>query len=115
LGRAGIAEMVERCCAIAAHLGETLGELEGIALIAPVTLNQFMLRFGGSDELTLAVVAAVQEDAVAFIGASQWRGEWVMRVSVSSIETSLADAELTIESVQRSWQAVQAGRALQSA
>lgn len=115
LGRAGIAEMVERCCTIAAHMGETLGDLDGVALIAPVTLNQFMLRFGGSDELTLAVVAAVQADAVAFIGASQWRGEWVMRVSVSSIETSLADAELTIESVQRCWYAVQAGRALQSA
>ena len=108
-GRAGIAEMVERCCAIASHMGETLGAAEGVRLISPVTLNQFMLRFDDDDAVTLAVVAAVQADAVAYIGSSQWRGAWVMRVSVSSCATTMHDADLTIASVLRCLAQVRGG------
>ncbi|WP_425529959.1 hypothetical protein, partial [Stenotrophomonas maltophilia] len=61
LGRDGIAELVERNCAVAAHMGGTLGRDDGVALIRPVELNQFMLRFGDSDDATLAVVRQVQE------------------------------------------------------
>ena len=103
LGREGIAELVERNCAVASHMGETLGADEGAALICPVELNQFMLRFGGSDKATLAVVRQVQEDAVAFIGAALWRGQWVMRVSVSSAATHFGDAEVTIAAVRSAW------------
>ena len=60
-----------------------------------------MLRVDDDDAATLAVVAAVQADAVAYIGASQWRGAWVMRVSVTSCATTMADADLTIASVLR--------------
>lgn len=103
LGREGIAELVTRNCTVAAHMGETLGGDDGVALVCPVALNQFMLRFGDSDEATLAVVRQVQEDAVAFIGAALWRGQWVMRVSVSSAATHLADAEVTIAAVRSAW------------
>ena len=109
-GRAGIAEMVERCCAIAAYMGETLGRAPGVALATPVTLNQFMLRFDDDDAATLAVVAAVQADAVAYIGAAQWRGAWVMRISVSSCATTMADADLTIASVLRCLAQVRASK-----
>ncbi|MET0369891.1 MAG: pyridoxal-dependent decarboxylase [Sphingobium sp.] len=107
-GRTGIAQMLEQCCAIAAHMGEALGAVEGVALVAPVTLNQAILRFGDSDAQTLAVIKAVQEEAIAYIGASQWRGQWVMRISVSSSATTMADADLTIASVARCWDAVRA-------
>jgi glutamate/tyrosine decarboxylase-like PLP-dependent enzyme len=103
LGRAGIAGMVEEHCRIAAHMGARLGAAEGVALIAPVELNQFMVRFGGSDEATLATVRQVQEDAVAFIGAAQWRGDWVMRVSVSSVATTMAEADTTVDAVLAAW------------
>lgn len=99
LGRDGIAEMVERHCAIAAHMGETLGREDGIELVCPVVLNQFMLSFG-DDATTLAVVKRVQEDAVAFVGPSQWRGRWVMRVSVTSGATQMADADATIAAIR---------------
>jgi glutamate/tyrosine decarboxylase-like PLP-dependent enzyme len=108
-GSAGIAEMVEQCCQIAEHMGDTLGRAEGVTLVSPVTLNQFMLRFADDDAVTLAVVAAVQADAVAYIGSSQWRGQWVMRVSVSSCATTMADADLTIASVLRCLAQVRAG------
>jgi glutamate/tyrosine decarboxylase-like PLP-dependent enzyme len=105
-GRAGIAEMVDRCCRLAAHMAQRLGAVEGVELVCPVELNQFMVRFGGDadgDRLTLETVRLIQEDAVAFIGPSQWRGQWVMRVSVTSAATMLEDADKTVESVLRAW------------
>jgi glutamate/tyrosine decarboxylase-like PLP-dependent enzyme len=102
-GRAGIAEMVERNCALASHMARTLGAEPGIACVRDVPLNQFMLRFGDDDALTLATVRHLQDDATAFIGAAQWRGQWVMRVSVSSCATSLEDADLTVDAVRRAW------------
>jgi len=109
LGRAGIAEMVERCCRLAHRMGEAIAAEPGAALICPVALNQFMVRFGESDQATRDVIAAVQADAVAFIGGADWRGRWVMRVSVSSMATDDAAAEATVASVLRCWRKVRAG------
>lgn len=108
LGRAGIAEMVERDCSIAAHMAAQLAQVPGIARVAPVTLNQFMVRFGDDDALTLATVEQVQRDAVAFFGAAQWRGQWVMRASVCSIATTMAEAETSVAAVADAWAKVQA-------
>ena len=106
LGREGLAEMVERHCQIARHMGERLADEAGVELVAPVELNQFMVRFGDSDDATLAVVKQVQEDAVAFIGGAQWHGQWVMRVSVSSIATTMAEADVAVDAVLAAWRKV---------
>jgi len=113
LGRSGIAEMVEGCCALAALMAERLAAEPGVTLVCPVELNQSMVAFGDGDDgqddaLTLAVVRQVQDDAVAFIGSSQWRDRWVMRVSVSSIATTRRDAELTVDAVIDAWRRVAA-------
>jgi glutamate/tyrosine decarboxylase-like PLP-dependent enzyme len=105
-GRTGIAELVDRCCVLAAHMAQRLGENPGIEVVCPVELNQFMIRFGGEadgDRLTLETIRILQEDAVAFIGSAQWRGRWVMRVSVTSAATTLEDADKTVEAVLRAW------------
>jgi glutamate/tyrosine decarboxylase-like PLP-dependent enzyme len=106
LGRAGIADLVECHCQIARHMGERLADEPGIELVCPVELNQFMVRFGASDEATLATVAQVQADAVAFIGSSEWRGKWVMRVSVTSAATTMAEADVTVDAVIDAWRRV---------
>ncbi len=108
LGRAGVAEMIARDCDLAAYMGEALACVPGIALVCPIVLNQYMLRFGDDDALTLATVERVQADAVAFIGSSLWRGQWVMRVSVCSVATTKADADTTIAAVIAAWRAVSA-------
>ena len=103
LGRAGLAEMVECHCQVARHMGERLADEAGVELIAPIALNQFMVRFGGSDDATLATIQQVQDDAVAFIGGALWRGQWVMRVSVSSIATTMAEADVAVDAVLSAW------------
>ncbi len=109
LGRDGIAEMVERHCRIAAHMAARLDEEPGITSVCPVTLNQFMVRFGegaAADKLTLETVAQVQADAVAYLGSSQWRGNWVMRASVTSFATTMAEADITVHAIIDAWRRV---------
>ena len=112
LGRAGVARMVEGDVAVAKAMAEGMSAIDGAELVAPVELNQFMIRLGGEgeegDRLTLETVAQIQRDAVAYIGAAQWRGRWVMRVSVCSIATTMADGELTVAAVRAAWEAVRA-------
>ena len=117
LGRAGIAQMVERCCLIAAQMADAIAEEPGAALVCPVELNQFMIRFGADrsdaqgDLLTLATIQRLQADGVAFMGPAQWRGRWVMRCSVSSGATTERAARETVASVVRAWRAAKAERA----
>jgi glutamate/tyrosine decarboxylase-like PLP-dependent enzyme len=106
LGREGIAAMVESHAAIALHMAERLAAVPGIELVCPVELNQFMVRFGAADAPTLATIRQVQEDAVAFIGSAQWRGQWVMRASISSIATTMAEADVTVDAVISAWERV---------
>jgi glutamate/tyrosine decarboxylase-like PLP-dependent enzyme len=105
-GRAGIAEMVERHCLVATDMAARIAAEPGVRLIMAPELNQFMLRFGDSDDATRATIARVQEDAVAYIGGAEWRGEWVMRVSVSSGATTLEEARIAADAVIAAWRAV---------
>ena len=106
LGREGVAEMVERDCRVAAHMGETLAEEPGVTLVAPVLLNQFMVRFGDDDATTLAVIAQIQQDAVLYAGSAAWRGQTVMRVSVCSVATTMAEADIAIAAILSAWRKV---------
>lgn len=108
LGRDGIAELVARNCAQARRFAERLAAEPGIEVLNEVVINQVSLSFG-SDEATRAVIARVQQDGVLYAGGSQWRGRWVMRLSVSSGPTTDADVDLSADAIIAAWQAVQAG------
>jgi len=111
---------VEDCCLIAAQMAAEIAAEPGAELVCRVELNQFMIRFGGArggeagDAATLATVHRVQADAVAFLGAAQWRGRWVMRCSVSSLSTTPQAARQAAAAVIGAWRAVQAGQANQA-
>jgi glutamate/tyrosine decarboxylase-like PLP-dependent enzyme len=112
LGRRGVAEMVERCCQLASRMAERIDAEPGARLVQPVALNQFMLRFGddgpAGDTLTAAVIANLQREAIAFAGGAEWRGRWVMRVSVSSAATDATAADETAAGVLRAFRAAKA-------
>ena len=114
LGRSGVAAMVEQDVAVAQQMAAGMDAIDGCDLVCGAELNQFMVRFGGdcspeeADRLTLAAIEQVQQDAVAFIGASQWRGRWVMRISVCSIATTPEDGAITVEAVRSAWEKVRA-------
>lgn len=109
LGREGIAEMVERNCQVAAHMAARLDSEPGIRNIAPVTLNQFMVRFGDDDALTRATIERIQHDAVAFFGGTLWQGQWMMRASVCSIATTMDEGDRAADAAIHAWRQVKNG------
>ena len=97
LGRSGLAELVERCCACAEHFATGL-RAAGFEVLNEVVLNQVLVSFGTPEE-TLRVIAAVQEEGTCWCGSTVWQGRTAMRISVSSWATTLADADRSLEAI----------------
>jgi len=98
LGRTGVAELVERCCALARRFADQLGAIEGITIANGVVLNQVMVSFG-DDERTDRIVEAVQASGECWMGATTWHGKRLMRISVSSWRTNEADVDRSVEAI----------------
>jgi glutamate/tyrosine decarboxylase-like PLP-dependent enzyme len=97
LGRAGIAELVERCCANARRFAAALEE-GGAEILNDVVLNQVLVRFGDG-ERTRDVIERVQEDGTAWLSGTDWRGEHAMRISVSNWRTTPEDVDRSAAAV----------------
>jgi glutamate/tyrosine decarboxylase-like PLP-dependent enzyme len=94
LGRDGLAELVERNCALARRAAAAL-EADGAEVLNDVVLNQVLVRFG-DDETTRAVIAAVQRSGEAWLGGTVWEGRAAARISVSNWSTTEADIDRLI-------------------
>jgi glutamate/tyrosine decarboxylase-like PLP-dependent enzyme len=119
-GRDGIADIIERGCALTARFAERLTREPGIALLNTPTINQAIFAFGTGDlpsrrANTEAVIARVQKDGTCFVGGAEWRGEWAMRLSLTSSRTTDADVDLSADAIVAAWRTVQAESAKASA
>ena len=114
LGREGLAEMIERCCALARRMADGLRDAPGVTVLNDVVLNQVLVRFapeGGADDAatdarTRAVVAAVQADGTCWLGGTTWHGLAAMRISVANWSTTEADADASVAAIRRCAEAV---------
>jgi glutamate/tyrosine decarboxylase-like PLP-dependent enzyme len=52
LGRSGVAELVERCCALARRFADRLGEVDGATVANDIVLNQVLVGSGTTSEPT---------------------------------------------------------------
>ena len=95
LGRSGVADLVERCCAHARTFAEGLARLPGCEVLNDVVLNQVLFRFD-TDERTADVLRAVQDSGDAWMSGTAWDGRAAIRISVSNWQTSDADVERTL-------------------
>jgi glutamate/tyrosine decarboxylase-like PLP-dependent enzyme len=102
-GRSGVAELIERHVALAAHLARRLVD-GGVELLAPVVLNQALVAFG-DDATTQAVVAAVQDEGTCWAGGTIWKGRAAMRLSVSDTSTTADDIDRTADAILRCFNA----------
>ena len=109
LGREGIADLIDRCCALARDLVGGIGALPGAELVWLPTLNQGLVRFldpspGAGEEAhdrhTDAVIARINASGEALFGGTSWRGRRCMRVSVCGWQTQASDVERTIAAVR---------------
>ncbi|WP_344423745.1 pyridoxal phosphate-dependent decarboxylase family protein [Pseudonocardia ailaonensis] len=99
LGADGVAELVERCCALARRFAQRLAA-GGAEIGAPVVLNQVLVAFGGDDR-TDAVIEAVQGEGTCWAGGTTWRGRRYMRISVSNATTGEADVDRSVAAILR--------------
>jgi glutamate/tyrosine decarboxylase-like PLP-dependent enzyme len=112
LGRQGIAAMVNRHCRMARRIAESLAREPGLSIRNDVALNQVIVRFGADepvavgDDLTRRTIRRIQSDGICFTGGAQWRGEWVMRISVISSATTEADIDQATAAILSAWRAV---------
>ena len=105
LGRSGIADLVDRCCAHARRFAESLAQEPGIEVLNEVVLNQVLVRFldpgGDHDARTRAVVRAVQQDGTCWLGGTTWQGKGAMRISVSNWSTTTEDVDRSVVAILR--------------
>jgi glutamate/tyrosine decarboxylase-like PLP-dependent enzyme len=93
LGRSGVAELVDRCCALARRLAAAMEERDGAEVLNDVVLNQVLVRFGDDDATTQRVIEDVQRSGEAWLGGTVWQGRAAARVSVSNWSTTEEDID----------------------
>jgi len=105
LGRSGVAELVERCCAHARRFGDGLAAVPNAEVLNDIVLNQVLVRFldeaGDHDARTRSVIEAVQREGTCWLSGTTWHGMTAMRISVSSWATTSDDVERSLESIER--------------
>ena len=99
LGRAGVAEMVERNCRQARRFADGL-RAAGFEILNDVVLNQVLVSFG-DPERTRRTIRALQDEGTCWCGVTVWHGRTAMRISVSSWATTDADVERSIGAMLR--------------
>jgi glutamate/tyrosine decarboxylase-like PLP-dependent enzyme len=112
LGRSGLAEMIDHCCALARRMADGLRGAPGVTILNDVVLNQVLVRFAPPDgrqtaaaetvdAFTRKVIAAVQAEGTCWLGGTTWHGMAAMRISVSNWSTTDADADLSVDAILR--------------
>jgi glutamate/tyrosine decarboxylase-like PLP-dependent enzyme len=105
LGRDGVEDLVDRCCAHATALVAGLGALPGARVEWAPTLNQGLVRFldprptateADHERRTDETIAAINGTGEAFFSGTTWRGRRCMRVSVVSWRTTADDVARAI-------------------
>ncbi|MET7289771.1 aminotransferase class V-fold PLP-dependent enzyme [Streptomyces sp. NPDC005573] len=100
LGRTGVADMIDRCCAHARSFVTQLRDLPHVRILNDAVLNQVLVRFGDDDTLTRKVIAQLQAGGVCWFGETTWDGAVAMRISVTSWRTAQADVDRTVEEIR---------------
>ena len=117
LGRSGLADLIERSCALARRMADALRTAPDAEILNDVVLNQVLVRFnvpGGSredaDAFTREVIAEVQADGTCWLGGTIWHGLAAMRISVSNWSTTEADIDVSAAAIRRCRDVVAARR-----
>lgn len=108
LGTAGIADLIDRTCALACALVAGIGALPGAEIVWEPRINQGLIRFldpsplasaEDHDRFTDRMIAQILASGEAFFTSTSWRGRRAMRVSVVNWQTSSADVERVCRAV----------------
>ena len=97
LGWQGVTDLITRTCNHAQTMASCLSEA-GLEVLNDVVLNQVLVR-AATDDLTLALVAAVQRDGTCWCGPTIWQHRPAMRISISGWATSGDDIRKSADAI----------------
>jgi glutamate/tyrosine decarboxylase-like PLP-dependent enzyme len=102
-GRAGYADIVERCCDLAQQLGQYVQDSAEFELLAPVRLNIVCFTLAGqpSSQQIADFLARVREDGRAFFTPTVLWGKPAIRAAFSNWRTQAHDLDITWEALRR--------------
>jgi glutamate/tyrosine decarboxylase-like PLP-dependent enzyme len=100
LGRSGLRDLVERCCAHARRMAAALDAHPSVKVLNDVVLNQLLVRIhppgmpdADADAQTQRVIERVQADGTCWLGGTTWHGMRAIRISISNWSTTADDIE----------------------
>ena len=103
LGRDGVAELVERTTRLAARFAQALQESGRAQVVNEVASNQLLVRWladdGDGDRALERVMAGVRAEGTAYFSGTTYRGERLMRISVSDWATDDADVDRVVQAL----------------
>ena len=97
LGRDGVADLVDRCCALARRMAARL-EAGGATIHNDVVLNQVLVSVGDPDRID-AAIEAIQREGTCWVGGTTWHGRRLIRVSVSNATTTEHDIDVSADAI----------------
>ncbi|HEY5985425.1 MAG TPA: pyridoxal-dependent decarboxylase, partial [Streptosporangiaceae bacterium] len=98
LGCRGVADLVERCCALAKLAARELSQCDGVEILNDVVLNQVLFRVPGDTE---TVITQIQREGQCWLGGTTWHGAPAIRFSVSNWSTTADDIRQSVASITR--------------
>ena len=104
-GRSGVAALVDRTVAHAQRFAQALAASGRAEIVNDVVSNQVLVRWlapdGDHGRLAEAVMARIRADGLAFFSGTTYRGERLMRISVSDWATDTEDVDRVVDSLLR--------------
>jgi glutamate/tyrosine decarboxylase-like PLP-dependent enzyme len=105
LGRHGLADLVDRTTRMSRRFADQLTASGRAVIVNEVVSNQVLVRWlapdGDNGGLADTVMSAVRAEGVAFFSGTTYRGERLMRISVSDWATDDDDVDRAIEALLR--------------
>ena len=105
LGRHGVADLVDRTARMSRRFADQLTASGRAVIVNDVVSNQVLVRWlapnGDNAGLADTVMSAVRAEGVAFFSGTTYRGERLMRISVSDWATDDDDVDRAIEALLR--------------
>jgi len=100
LGRAGVAELVERLHHLAVCMATILDADSVVSIASPVVFNQILIDAAPpgldsirADQFINVLIDTIRADGTCWLGGTRWHGRPMLRVSVANWSTTVDDID----------------------
>ena len=80
-------------------MAQRLAAIPGAKVLNDVVLSQVLVQLPGGDNANRAAVDAIQRDGTCWLSGTTWRGQYVLRVSITNWATTDDDVDRASEAI----------------